>query len=169
VGGPVNVEPSQPSNNPCQPDSRWRRLSDQRVSSPVNWAPAATWAPMRRPPVWCGPTPPHRNRSRNADGGSAGAQVLTVSSGRPGAGALEGGNERSLASPPVERAPGPGEIARLRRSVAMLRPGDPAGLAREAALELLAELERLQVVERQLLQLRDQLRAVVEDLDVALD
>jgi hypothetical protein len=65
----------------------------------------------------------------------------------------------------VERAPGPGEIARLRRSVAMLRPGDPAGLAREAALELLAELERLQAVERQLLQLRDQLRAVVEGLD----
>jgi hypothetical protein len=50
----------------------------------------------------------------------------------------------------------------------MLPPGDPTGLAREAALELLAELERLQVVERQLLQLRDQLRAVVERLDVAL-
>jgi hypothetical protein len=33
--------------------------------------------------------------------------------------------------------------------------------------ELLAELERLQAVERQLLQLRDQLCAVVEGLDVA--
>lgn len=46
----------------------------------------------------------------------------------------------------------------------MLRPGDP-GLARDAALELLAELERLQRTERHLHQLRDQLRDLVDGLD----
>ncbi len=51
------------------------RMPPARRSS-GHWAPGGTWAPTWRPPVWCGPTPPHRNQSRNADGGGAGGQAL---------------------------------------------------------------------------------------------
>ena len=59
----------------------------------------------------------------------------------------------------------PDSVAPLRRSVAMLRPRDPAGLDRETALELLEEIERLQRSERQLTRLRHQLHTLVEELD----
>lgn len=35
------------------------------------------------------------------------------------------------------------DLERLRRSVAMLAPGHPSGLNREAAMQVLAELQRL--------------------------
>ncbi len=62
----------------------------------------------------------------------------------------------------------PDGVPALRRSVAMLRPHEPAGLDRETALELLAEIERLQRSERYLLRLHHQLHTLVEELDHSL-
>jgi hypothetical protein len=39
---------------------------------------------------------------------------------------------------------GPESLERLRRSIVMLQPGQPAGLKREDAMRLLAETQRLQ-------------------------
>ncbi len=49
----------------------------------------------------------------------------------------------------------------------MLHPGDPAGLDRETALAVLAELERLERSERHLLRLQEQLHAIVDELTKA--
>jgi hypothetical protein len=52
------------------------------------------------------------------------------------------------------------DLENLRRSIAMLRPGTPAGLSREEAMRLLAELEDVKV---RLERLRDGLRRLVEE------
>jgi hypothetical protein len=62
----------------------------------------------------------------------------------------------------------PTYIAQLRRSVAMLSPRCPSALGREAALEILIELERLQCRARQLEELMVALRGLVETSDRAL-
>jgi hypothetical protein len=53
----------------------------------------------------------------------------------------------------------PYELERLRRSIVMLQPGQPAGLKREEAMRLLAETQRLQ---RQLADVMGKLRAIVD-------
>ncbi|HSH58896.1 MAG TPA: hypothetical protein VK988_04480 [Acidimicrobiales bacterium] len=68
----------------------------------------------------------------------------------------------------MDRPHVPGRAAQLRRSVAMLHPGDPAGLDRETALAVLAELERLERSERHLLRLQEQLHAIVDEFDQSL-
>ncbi len=57
------------------------------------------------------------------------------------------------------------DIERMRRSVAMLSPRHPSALDREAALELLAELQRLQRKDRRLRDLVSQVARVLEDED----
>jgi hypothetical protein len=52
------------------------------------------------------------------------------------------------------------DIENLRRSIAMLRPGTPAGLSREDAMALLAELEEVKVRPERL---RDGLRRLVDE------
>jgi hypothetical protein len=52
------------------------------------------------------------------------------------------------------------ELERLRRSVAMLTPGQPAGLSREEAMALLAEAHRAQ---RELERLTTGLRRLVAE------
>lgn len=54
----------------------------------------------------------------------------------------------------------PHELERLRRSIVMLQPGQPAGLKREEAMRLLAETQRLQY---QLADVMAKLRMIVED------
>jgi hypothetical protein len=51
------------------------------------------------------------------------------------------------------------DLENLRRSIAMLRPGMPAGFSREEAIGLLAELEEVKL---RLERLRDGLRRLVE-------
>ncbi len=51
------------------------------------------------------------------------------------------------------------DLERQRRSLAMLTPGQPAGLSREDAVELLAELHQAR---RRLDQLEDGLRRLLE-------
>ncbi len=53
----------------------------------------------------------------------------------------------------------------MRRSVAMLAPRYPAALDREAALRILAELQRLQRRDRRLGQLLEQVRALLQSAD----
>jgi hypothetical protein len=48
------------------------------------------------------------------------------------------------APPASEHSLNPYELERLRRSIVMLQPGQPAGLDREDAMRLLAETQRLQ-------------------------
>ncbi len=52
------------------------------------------------------------------------------------------------------------ELERLRRSLAMLAPGQPAGLTREEAMGLLAEVRRASA---ELDRLRDGLRALLAE------
>ena len=59
----------------------------------------------------------------------------------------------------------PHEVARLRRSIAMLRPDQPASLKREEAMRILEELQRLQRSDRRHAELLDRLRAVLDDTD----
>jgi hypothetical protein len=60
-----------------------------------------------------------------------------------------------------ERRPEEWEI--VRRSIAMLTPAQPASLDdREAALELLDDLQRLQRTNKRLIGLFEQLRALVD-------
>ena len=54
------------------------------------------------------------------------------------------------------------DLERLRRSVAVLQPGQPAGLKRDEAMRLLAEAQRLQ---RQLADVMARLRAIVEETE----
>ena len=54
----------------------------------------------------------------------------------------------------------PHELERLRRSIVMLQPGQPAGLKREEAMRLLSETQRLQ---RQLADVLTKLRAIVDE------
>jgi hypothetical protein len=56
------------------------------------------------------------------------------------------------------------ELERLRRSLAMLRPGQPAGLTRERAIRLLEELQRLQRSDRGYADLLHRLRAMLTAL-----
>lgn len=58
------------------------------------------------------------------------------------------------------RSRGCEDLERQRRSMAMLTPGQPAGLSREDAVELLAELQQAR---RRLDQLEDGLRRLLED------
>jgi hypothetical protein len=55
------------------------------------------------------------------------------------------------------------ELERLRRSIAMLRPGQPAGLTRKRAIQLLGELERLQQSDRRYSDLLARLRALLDE------
>jgi len=55
------------------------------------------------------------------------------------------------------------EVERLRRSIVMLYPGQVAGLKREEAMRLLAELQRLQSSDRRLVELITTLRRLVEE------
>ena len=55
----------------------------------------------------------------------------------------------------------PHVLENLRRSIVMLTPGQPAGLDRERAVQLLDELQRLQRSDRRYRQLVDQFRAVL--------
>jgi hypothetical protein len=60
----------------------------------------------------------------------------------------------------------PTAVESLRRSVVMLAPRHPAALDREAAIEILSELQRLQRRSRRLDGLIDQVRALLaEDED----
>ena len=52
------------------------------------------------------------------------------------------------------------ELERLRRSIVMFSPEQPAGLKREEAMRLLAETQRLQ---HQLTDVMAKLRAIVEE------
>ena len=52
------------------------------------------------------------------------------------------------------------DLERLRRSIVMLQPGQPAGLKREEAMRLLAETQRLQ---HELADVMMRLRAIVEE------
>jgi hypothetical protein len=58
----------------------------------------------------------------------------------------------------------PHNLERLRRSIAMLTPGRPAGLDRERAIQLLDELQRLQRSDRRYRQTVDQLRGILDGL-----
>jgi hypothetical protein len=56
------------------------------------------------------------------------------------------------------------ELENLRRSIAMIKPGQPAtALGREQALKFLAELQRLEQRDRRVSELVAQLRAVLEE------
>lgn len=59
---------------------------------------------------------------------------------------------------PVE----PHSVERLRRSIAMLRPGQAASIDRDRAMSLLAELQRLQLEHRDVVA---QLRGLLGRLD----
>jgi hypothetical protein len=50
----------------------------------------------------------------------------------------------------------------IRRSVVLLAPRHPAGLDREAAIAILAELQRLQSWDRQVTELLDRVSAMIE-------
>ena len=59
----------------------------------------------------------------------------------------------------------PHEVERLRRSIAMLRPDQPASLKREEAIRILEELQRLQRSDRRHAELLARLRAVLDDAE----
>jgi hypothetical protein len=54
------------------------------------------------------------------------------------------------------------DAERIRRSIALLAPGHPSALDREAAMALLAELQRLQGKDRRIQQLLDELLHLLE-------
>lgn len=56
----------------------------------------------------------------------------------------------------------PEELERIRRSIVLLAPRQPAGLDREAATELLGELQRLQGKDRRVQLLLGQVAALLE-------
>ncbi len=53
------------------------------------------------------------------------------------------------------------DIERLRRSMVMLTPGHPGGLSREAALQVLEELQRLKSRDKRAAALLDDLRRLL--------
>jgi hypothetical protein len=59
----------------------------------------------------------------------------------------------------------PHNLERLRRSIVMLTPGQPAGLDRERAVRLLDGLQRLQRSDRRYRQAVQQLRAILDGLE----
>ena len=56
----------------------------------------------------------------------------------------------------------PEELERIRRSIVLLAPRQPAGLDREAAVALLGELQRLQGKDRRVQQLLAQVVGLLE-------
>jgi hypothetical protein len=54
------------------------------------------------------------------------------------------------------------DAERIRRSIALLAPGHPSALDREAAMALLAELQRLQGKDRRIQQLLDEVLHLLE-------
>ena len=56
----------------------------------------------------------------------------------------------------------PEELERIRRSIVLLAPRQPAGLDREAAVSLLGELQRLQGKARRVQQLLAQVVGLLE-------
>ncbi len=56
----------------------------------------------------------------------------------------------------------PEELERIRRSIVLLAPRQPAGLDREAAVSLLGELQRLQGKDRRVQQLLAQVAGLLE-------
>ena len=59
----------------------------------------------------------------------------------------------------------PEALEQVRRSIAMLRPGESSGLDREAALELIEELQRIESADRRLGELVDALRGLLAAAD----
>lgn len=57
------------------------------------------------------------------------------------------------------------DVARLRRSIAMLSAGCPSALDRESALAVLMEMERLQTRDRDFQRLVSALRRLVDAAD----
>jgi hypothetical protein len=57
----------------------------------------------------------------------------------------------------------PHELERLRRSIAMLRPDQPAGMKREEAIRIVEELQRLQRSDRRHGELLGRLRALLDE------
>ncbi len=55
----------------------------------------------------------------------------------------------------------PEDLERIRRSIALLQPKQPSGLDREAAMGLLEELQRLQRKDRRVLELLDEVAALL--------
>ena len=55
----------------------------------------------------------------------------------------------------------PEDLERIRRSIVLLAPRQPAGLDREAAVALLGELQRLQGKDRRVQHLLDQVAALL--------
>jgi hypothetical protein len=55
----------------------------------------------------------------------------------------------------------PEDLERTRRSVVMLAPRHPGGLDREAAIEVLEELQRLQSRDRRVQELLDQVATLL--------
>jgi hypothetical protein len=59
----------------------------------------------------------------------------------------------------------PHDLERLRRSLAMLRPDQPAGLRREQALQLLEEVQRLRHSDRRRAELVGRLRQLLDEAE----
>jgi hypothetical protein len=59
----------------------------------------------------------------------------------------------------------PEDVERLRRSIAMLRPGSATAVDRERALELLEELQRLDHLSRRYEEAIGQLRTILATLE----
>lgn len=56
----------------------------------------------------------------------------------------------------------PEDLERIRRSIVLLAPRQPAGLDREAAVTMLAELQRLQGKDRRVQRLLEQVAALLD-------
>ena len=54
------------------------------------------------------------------------------------------------------------DLERIRRSIVLLAPRQPAGLDREAAVAVLDELQRLQTKDRRVQELLDQVSALLQ-------
>jgi hypothetical protein len=54
------------------------------------------------------------------------------------------------------------DLERIRRSIVLLAPRQPAGLDREAAVAVLDELQRLQSKDRRVQELLDQVSALLQ-------
>jgi hypothetical protein len=61
----------------------------------------------------------------------------------------------------------PHNLEQLRRSIAMLRPGQKTNLDRDRAIRILEELQRLQRSDRRYHETVDQLRAILDRLEGA--
>ncbi len=61
----------------------------------------------------------------------------------------------------------PHDLERLRRSIAMLRPEQPASFRREQAIQILEELQRLRRSDRRHTELVGQLRALLGGVEQA--